>query len=281
MISSNKQKFWGAIFVVIAGVGLLFSVSGIAATWIIRPEIESAFSSVVDSLRNNLVLVDDGFNLLDQTLIDVIANLDTIELAFESVNSTIDAVSLSLETSGDLIGDDVRKTVIDTQTALDSSASSAELIDNTLTFLSKVPLLGVDYEPEVPLHISLTTISGNLEEFPETLEEIEAGINETTEGLRTFKGNIEDLTTQVVNFKTDLEDTQTVIGDIDDSITELDNILKNLQGKFNRILLYFSLFLTGILYWIGFAQLIGVKQGLDMIRSDKILVNLSDIQEKQ
>jgi hypothetical protein len=150
MKQSLGHKILGFTLISLSILGMLFSLFGISSVWVIRPRILDSLVEVISSLEDTLAASQEGFTLMDQAIDDLLADLDLIDESFESLDMTLEGVSGSLETSADLIGDELKQTVLDTQTALDSAALSAELIDNTLEFLSKVPLLGVDYDPVVP-----------------------------------------------------------------------------------------------------------------------------------
>ena len=192
----------------------------------------------------------------------------------------MEGVSGSLDTSANLIGDDLKQTVIDTQMALESAASTSVLIDNTLDFLSKIPLLGVDYQPEVPLHISLAQVADNLEKFPSALETIEGGINKTTDGLDDLQLNLTDLSDQILTLGDDLEKAQVIIKKFDDSIEVIQIQIITLGDRLGLYMSIISLFLSGLLFWTGLSQLIVLNQGFIYLKGDTILVNLSEIQRK-
>lgn len=273
-------KIIGIILVTFSILGILFSLSGIIAVWVIRPSFRNSGEEILTSLEDALVTSQEGFTIMDQAIDDLLLDFDIIEGSFEDLETTLDGVSGSLETSADLIGDDLKQTVIDTQTALNSAASSAELIDNTLSFLSRIPLLGVDYDPEVPLHISLDQVADNLEKFPPALETIESGINETTIGLGSLQTNLNDLSDQIQEFTDDLENAQVVLATFNDSIDVIITRVKSLNDNLGSYLTIASLFISGMLFWLGFSQLAVLNQGFVYMKGETIIVNLSDIQRK-
>jgi chromosome segregation ATPase len=277
---NSSLKLSGSMLVIFSILGLLFSFSGIAGVWIIRPRLRDSVSELLSSLEEALLTSQDGLTLLDQAVDDLLSEFVIIEDSFDSLNMTLAGISNSLETSANLIGDDLKQTVGDTRTALDSAATTAELIDNTLTFLSKIPLLGVNYEPEVPLHISLNQVADNLETFPTTLDQIETGLNETTDGLESLKTDLKDLSDQIQGFEDDLENAQVILGRFNDSIGVMETRLSMLNDNLPRFLTLISLFLTGVLFWLGFSQINSLTQGFLYLKGETTVVNLSNIQKQ-
>jgi len=273
-------KIIGFILIVFSIIGLLFSFSGIIAAWVVRPRIRDSVSEILLTFEDALSTSQEGFSLMDQAIEGLIIDFEIIEESFEGLNTTLDGVTDSLDTSSNLIGDDLKQTVIDTQTALNSSASTAEIIDNTLSFLARLPLIGVDYAPEVPLHISLNQVADNLDQLPTTLETIEEGINQTTGGLESLQTNLLDLSDQIQDFKDDLENSQIVLGKFNDSIDVLVSRVTSLNENLGTYLTLCCLFISGILFWLGLAQLVVLNQGYVFLNNEPIFVKISDIQRK-
>ena len=192
----------------------------------------------------------------------------------------MEGVSDSLETSSDLIGDDLKQTVLGTQASLDSAAVTAELIDKALSFLARIPLLGVDYDPEVPLHISLEQVANDLEHFPATLEQIESGLNTTTDGLELLQSDLLELSDQIQDIEDDLESAQEILKKFNDSIEAIETQLTTLNVNLPTYFTIMSLSITGGFFWLGLAQIPVLTQGLRFLKGESTVVNLVDIKKK-
>jgi methyl-accepting chemotaxis protein len=275
-----SNKLFGLLLIIFSILGLLFAISGIAATWILRSSIYDAISVPLLSLEDALSSSQEGFTLMDQALDNLLSNLEIIEESFEDLDTTLDGVSESLDTSANLIGDDLKLTVNNTQSALTAASTSAELIDNTLNFLSRIPLLGVDYDPDVPLHISLQQVAANLSEFPIAFTTIEEGINDTTEGLASLQDNLGLLSDQIQEFNTDLEDAQTVLLNFNDSIEIMNLRLGSLNNNLSKYLTILTLFFSGLLFWIGLSQITVLRQGIIYLRGETLLISPSNTQRE-
>jgi methyl-accepting chemotaxis protein len=275
-----SSRIIGLTLMILSILGMLFSISGIVAVWVIYPRIRDSASEILDSFETAIMTSQDAFDLSYQAIEDLLLDFGIIKGSFDSLDTTLEGVSGSLDTSANLIGDNLKQTVIDTQTALESAASTAVLIDNTLDFLSRIPLLGVDYDPEVPLHISLEQVANNLEKFPDALDTIEGGITKTTDGLGALQINLSDLNNQIQEFSDDLEQTQVVILKFSDNIDVIKTQLMSLNDNLGLYLTLFSLFISGLLFWSGLSQLIILNQGYIYLKGETILVNLTDIERK-
>mgnify|MGYP001367537169 CR=1 FL=1 len=274
------HKLLGFTLVILSILGLLFSVSGMVATWIVRTPIQDSLSEVLSSLEDAFSNSQEGFMLIDQVIAGLLADFDIFVGSFESLETTLAGVSDSLGTSSDLIGDDLKQTVLGTQTSLNSAAVTAELIDKALTFLSKIPLLGVDYDPEIPLHISLEQVANDLETFPATFDQIESGLNTTTDGLGFLQSDLTEFSDQIQDIEDDLESAQVVLKKFNDSIETMKTRLATLNDNLPTYFTILSLSITGGLFWLGLAQIPVLSQGLLFLKGESTVINLVDDKKK-
>ncbi|MEA3326448.1 MAG: hypothetical protein U9R53_03965 [Chloroflexota bacterium] len=278
MDKSNNRRRMSVFLIYFASIGLLFSLLGISTPWIVKPRINRNLSEMLDLFSTMLVTTGDGLSVMDSTIEKAKTNLTTIVTTFDNLDSTFDSISKSLDTSASLIGDDLRLTVNDTQVALESSSSSAELIDKTLSFLAAIPLIGVDYQPEVPLHISLAQVAGNFEDIPDSLEDIEQGLTETTSGIDTLKGDLSGLTEEVQLLDDDLEDAQLVLMDYQETFDRIHEKTNSIEDNLKLYLTLMCIFISGTFFSLGTAQISMIILGIKSLHSEEKVVNLADIQ---
>lgn len=280
MKNPSKTRILGIIFITLSSLGILFSLTGIMAMWVVKPRIYEAATTLIGSMDESLDTTDDLLLILESVLENSKTTLGIIEGTFTGLEDTIEGISTSLDSSAALVGDDLRLTILDTQTALTSAASSAELIDNTLSILASIPLLGADYRPDVPLHISLAQVASSLEDIPESLEDMEQSLNDTAQGLDTLNENLYDITENIGDFSGDLEDAQQVLIDYSEIIEMTKEQNANLRNNLSLYLILFMLFMSGILFWLGFAQVTILMQGLIYFKGEQHVVNLADIRRE-
>lgn len=270
----------GILLIIFSSIGLLFSLAGITVSWIVKPGIQQDLLAIVDTLQNTLTNTGDGLNIIDVALDNVKSNLGIIVTTLDNLDGTLLEVSSSLDTSADLVGDDLRQTIIETQIALSSASSSAELIDDTLSIISRIPFIGANYQPEVPLHTSLNTVAESMDEIPESLELMEGNLTETADGLRLLNDNMLELSYELPKFETDLEDAQSVLKEYRSIIGETEEQLQKLQRNLPRTLTLLAIFISGTLFSLAVAQSVSLFQGIAFIEGEKKVVNLADIRRE-
>ena len=278
---NKNSRGWGGILIYFAYLGILFSLFGIATTWYYRIGIEKAVNGVIDSLDQILINTNDGLLFIDSTLDVASGNLEIISSTLDNLIITLDNISDSLDASADLIGGDLRETILDTQVAVNSASQSAGLVDNTLRFIAAIPLLGADYRPDVPLSTSLAQVSESLTDVPEAFLEIEQFIRETEGGMDNFQSYINALSKDIQNFDDTLIKSQALL-------TEYERIFSDLREQFSEIrkhtstfLLVASIIITGVFFLLGIAQINVYYQGKTLRDGEKVSLTLSELTQKQ
>jgi hypothetical protein len=275
-----NNRTLGILLIILASIGLLISLAGISVSWIVKPSLQRNLLTLVDSLQLTLTNTGEGLVVLDLALDNVKDNLGIIVSTMENLDGTFNGVSSSLETSADLVGDDLRLTIIETQIALSSASSSAELIDDTLSVISRIPFIGANYQPEVPLHTSLDSVAESMDGIPESLEMMEGNLTDTADGLIILNDNLLELSEELTKFDTDLEDTQNVLEEYQSIIDSSEEQLLKFRNNLPRNLTLLSIFISGTLFSLAVAQCIALFQGIAFIEGEKQVVNLADIKRE-
>ncbi len=273
-------RTFGIVFIIFSSLGILFSLTGIASLWILKPRFKDGLLDLISSMDETFETTEKVLLILEDVLENTKTNVDLIETAFIDLDNTIKSTSTSLEFSAELVGDDLRLTILETQSALFSAASSAKLIDNTLSFLASIPLLGADYRPDVPLNISLENAAGSLQDIPESLEDIEQSLSNTADGLNSFNANLSELSRNLQELKKDLQDGQDVLVEYKELLDSEKDRSAKLRSNLSLILTLITIYLSGVLFWLGFAQVHILMQGLTYYKGEQYVVNLADIQRE-
>lgn len=270
----------GTLLIFIALVGVVFSISGMGITWYYRPKIQQAIFTIIDSLDQIMANTNEGLLVLDTALEGAVDNMDVISSSLENLSTTFDNISASLESSADLIGGDLRLTIIDTQTALSSASTSAGLVDNTLRFIAAIPLLGADYRPEVPLSTSLLQVSESLDNVPDSFLEIEQDIRDTQGGMSALQTDIALLAEDIRDYEQDLFEARQILTQYEVIFTNVREQLSDLRNHTSNFLLIASILITGSFFLLGVAQINTLKLGKDYRNGERVMVSLSEIQQK-
>ncbi|NLN70873.1 MAG: hypothetical protein GX142_08860 [Chloroflexi bacterium] len=279
-ISLNNRKL-GQILISIALIGMIFSFFGIITTWYYKPKIEETMLGVLDSLEQVLNNTRSGLIVINDTMTVATGNIEMITDSLENATNTLDNIAVSLTSSADLIGGDLRETIIDTQIALTSAAQSAGIIDNTLRLIAAIPILGADYRPEVPLSTSLANVSESLMNVPEKFLEINQFIKETEGGLGDLQTDISVFSAEIQSFEDSLTETQTLVAEYDLIFETMQEQFLGMRKQIPTFLLLVSIFITGGFFFLGFSQIIIYDQGKTLRDGERVLLSLSELNQNK
>jgi septal ring factor EnvC (AmiA/AmiB activator) len=256
---------------------MVFSLLGIAGVWIMCPRVTNNLRSVVSLSHDTLETTQSAIVVLASSLDQADQDLGLIQSSLDNLSGSMDSLSASLVTSADLIGDDLNLTLTEVQTALSSAATSAEFIDDTLAFIAAIPLIGADYQPDTPLHLSLAKVADNLEDVPTALSDLETGLDQAAVSLDAFSTDLATLSEDLETTLGDLADSQVILAEYDSILSQAILKLEQVDSRLSLYSVLTTIFLTGVLLWLGISQVYGYLQAQDNIHYQEKIVTLTDL----
>jgi hypothetical protein len=268
----------GTLFVISSIIGIIISLIAIGLIWIFRPKAQTSIITMINITNDTLQTTSESLILMSDVIDLATSNLNIIESTIDELDGTINSISESLDTTASLVGDDLRQTIIDTQTTLSTASTSAKLIDNTLFFLAQVPFIGVDYDPDVPLHTSLLQVSGNLEDIPVSLENMELTLSDAADGLDTLNSNMTSLSTELSQFEMDLVEANDLLTDYQKIIRDGEESIATLRENIFIYTVLFAIVFSLLVLWSLIFHLNMLVHGWQLVKGEQKIVNLADFQ---
>jgi hypothetical protein len=189
-MNPTLKKAIAVLMIIITAIGMLFSIFFLVLTWRIRQpatqKLQTAFEGTSAVLQTTIV----GLDVIDQVVTNVYSSTIYISDATDALAKTIENTDQFVETAGSFMGNGFTTTISNTQRTLESAQSSALVIDNILTTLSRVPLIGINYNPATPLSTALGEVSSSLDPLQESLKGFQ-------ENLVSTQSNLQVLVTQL------------------------------------------------------------------------------------
>ncbi|MDO9086189.1 MAG: hypothetical protein Q7U53_08280 [Anaerolineaceae bacterium] len=268
------QRFFGVSLVILSVIGLLFSIFALVQTWRFR-------LPVANQVYDSLIFAEKVVNTSSSGLAVIDSSLTNVRTSLNSLQDSTMLMAQSMEDTSNLIGSfsslfkgDIKDTLESTKISVVAAQSSALVIDNLLFGLSRIPFLGIDYDPPKPLNLALKEIGETLTDMPESMDEISGNLTDSTSNLRSLKDGIDEIATGLESFQTDLTTAQNVIGDYQQNLTEIKSSLDNAQEKIFIWSVWIAIILSIITVSIGVVQVGAIFQGFDMINYQKNLEKL-------
>lgn len=267
------RRFLGYLFVVTAVLGLIFSLGGIALIWSVKTPLADNLTKTFDLVEATIQATTAGLLVADQSLgkaqTDVTSLQNTVSSAGKAIDDTVPLVdSLRL-----LFGQTLPQTIQSVQTAIDSTQAAAASIESTLQLLTAIPLLPIEpYQPEVTLTESLGGVSENLDPIPDSFVEIGSTLQTSQGNLTLIAAHVNIISRSIGDLKSSLYQTQLVIDQYQTVVNTLHDQLTSIKTRLPGIINILSWLGTIFFIWLGIMQLGLLTQGLERLRSQKVVV---------
>jgi len=266
----KPKKTRGGMIVFLSVIGMLMALSlGVGALTSRLPLIE--FSSKLGlSIQETLSTTSSGLQLINQSLDEVDASFDELQSSLKTLETSIAGLSPFLKDLSELIGTDMASITSEGAITLKSASESSKLIDSTLQMLARIPLLRLDYVPEVPLHVTLENLSGDISSLSPLLEQITGDLKQSAGDIELLGEDVGALTVQTAEIKASLADAAPILESYQKILSDLqadtDSLFTNMPIYVNIACIALAAFAL----WAFFSQLMRFLEGLDMLKSGKI-----------
>jgi hypothetical protein len=264
------KKTLGTLLVSVSIIGLLISLFLLVEVWHQRKPVLANLQSSLTILSSTLQTTDEGLSIIELAVNNAYTSTVSLDDATLSLAQSIHDVSLLADSAATLVGEDLITTITNTQTALASAQASAEVIDNLLNTLASIPLIGIDYNPPVPLNVALGQVSDSLDPLPASLKKIQTD-------LITSQGDLQDLEEQVIVLNQKLTSitqnlilAQAVIDNYQTEVAQLKTWVQTGQDSLPKWIMSLSWLLTIIIVWLAATQIGTLLQGIDLLAQKRI-----------
>ena len=266
-MNPTLKKSIAVLMIVITAIGMLLSIFFLVLTWRIREpatqKLQTAFEGTSSLLQTTIV----GLDVIDQVVTNVYSSTIYISDATDALATTIENTDQFVETAGSFMGEGFNTTISNTQKTLESAQSSALVIDNILTALSRVPLIGINYNPATPLSTALGDVSSSLDPLQESLMGFQENLVSTQSNLQVFVTQLDLLKTNINEINKNLADSKVVIETYQSQVTDLkiwfDKAVLSLPSWVTTFCIIISIFILLLI----FVQVAIMLQGIYLLKS--------------
>ncbi len=264
-MSSPIKKVYGIGLMIVSIIGLVLSLFGlifVARTgWKITKDVQETLGVTADALETtsqSLALAEDVFG-------EAAASIGAAEDMTHNVQQTLADTNTLIDSLDGVFGSELPAIITSTQQSLEAAEQSAAVVDGMLTALSYVPLLGVDYDPEVPLAESIASIDQSLDTLPQSLTGISGDLNAAQANLQSVDTNLDDLSTSLADIQGTLTEAQSVMVDYRGLVDDLAQRVRDMQTRAPRWVRTGTIGMVFVLVWMVFSQVGLLFQGWEML----------------
>ena len=237
IIKSSFSIFLGILLI----VALIFLAVTLSNT---TRSLVQAASAGIDRIHETISLVNDGLENVSESFDIVSASLQTMKGYVSGIEPVLSSVKK-------IVGTDLVNIAERGRDSLLAAAQGSKIVDDSLTLLSRLPLIKFEYQPKKSLNESLLDLSDTFASIPESLNTLEVELTTSTKDLNSFEDQFEDLTKNVNNMKGTMSETSlSVRGFLDNLLRYKDELPKIQKNIIIWISIITSLLCLVILIWL-------------------------------
>jgi hypothetical protein len=266
-MNPQLKRVLGIVLVIISIVSLIVSAGGVIALWSARPAINTALEDTFQLVSETAVTTQQALTVADQALQDATKTIAVLSGSITSLANSMGGAQDALKSVTQLVQTDLPKTIDTAQTALESAAATAEVVDNFLSGLSRIQFLNINYNPEVPLDQAITNIGDGLNNLPPTLTKIGGDLATVNGSLPDIVKAINGLGTTISSITSTLDKAQTVIQEYAAQLARATVAVQQISAGVPTYVTLFIAVLTFIMLWIVAVQLIVLAVGWRWFKS--------------
>ncbi len=143
------------VLITLGWVGAVATIVGVVLGWRLTDSLIKSVEETAALVDTSLETVDESTKLLSDALADVGPGLESAETVLAGAAETVTGMQAIASDTADVMTTTLPDSVTAVLDALPGLISTAAVLDRTLSALSVV---GVDYDPEVPLDEALTEL---------------------------------------------------------------------------------------------------------------------------
>ncbi|OGO12332.1 MAG: hypothetical protein A2Y53_08440 [Chloroflexi bacterium RBG_16_47_49] len=267
-----QNKIIPILIIWVTAIGLLLSIFFLIQIWRLRQPVTDKLRSAVNQTSDILQTTGDGLDLISQVIKNVYTSTLYLDDTTNALAQTIQSTSLFIDSAGSFVGEDLINTITNTQRTLDTAQASALVIDNILTTLSRVPLIGINYNPSLPLNTALGEVSKSLDPLQESLKGFQSNLGSTRTDMQEFKDQLLILDQNISSINKNLASSQAVIDDYRTQVSILTSWADDARTSLPVWVKTIFWILTIIILWLVLIQVGILLQGISLL--SRVQVNL-------
>jgi archaellum component FlaC len=261
------KRLFGLAMILIALPSLVLTVFILVKVWNLQSPATNSLLSSIDVFIGTLDSASAGLVTMQQSLDTTAENITDLEKTSQSLSQSLHDAGPLMNSLTTLTGKDLPTTITATQQSLNSAESSALLVDDMLSALTRVPFLPVaPYQPQVPLHTAIAQVSTSLDNLSPSLSSIDQSLETTTGNLATIESQMQEMSQSIDKIKKNLTDIKQSVVDDQTTIARLRVQLADLKAAIPVWVMVATWLSSFVLAWLALVQIGWLVRGVQMLK---------------
>jgi hypothetical protein len=265
-----SSKALGVIMICISAIGFLFSIFFLFQIWHYRQPFKDSLQAGLEQSSAILQTTGEGLTVIDQVVSNVYTTTVSLDDTTSTLLQTMQSTSRFINSAGVFVGEDLINTITNTQTALNSAQSSAIVIDNILSAMSKIPLIGITYNPTKPLNKALGEVSSSLNPVQVSLKNFQTNLDNTQANLKVLTDQISTMDQKIITINNNLLQAQTTIDSYRSQVDSLKSSIERAKITLPTWITTLLWTLTAIILWMVLIQIGILLQGIMLLSTNHL-----------
>lgn len=266
-MGQRLNKTLALLMVVVTSLGLLLSIFILIQLWRSRQSVSDRLQSGINQTTSFLLTTSDGLDVIGQVVNNVYSSTLVVDGSINTLVLSIEDTGEVIDLSGTFLGEELITTITNTQTALSTAQASAVVIDNIMSALSKVPLIGIKYDPSLPLNLALAQVAESLEPIKSSLKDFRTDLETTNENMQVFSTQLDLLDRNIIAINKNLNSSKTVIDEYQLQIRGIISSINQVKTTLPKGITTIYWGITIIIFWMVFIQISLLLQGIYTLRT--------------
>jgi ABC-type transporter Mla subunit MlaD len=213
----------------VAGVaGAILAVLGGWLGFVLIGNLAAGLDASLAAAGTVLATTTEAVDVIDGVLDDTAAALSSMEDTLQGGQEGMEEAAALAAGLGTLVTEEVPEALDGVLASMPALVDTARVIDRTMRALS---LVGVDYDPEVPLDQSISGIEQTLEPLPEQLRAQQAALEGLSASMAAMAASLGDLSTQVAALGDGLSDASGLIDEYRASVGDVSAVVESARSS--------------------------------------------------
>jgi len=265
------RKSLSLLVVLVTSLGLLLSLFFLIQIWRLRQPATVKLESGIEQTSAFLETTRAGIDVIDQVVGTVYTSTLYLDDTTNALARTIQGTNSFIESAGTFMGEDLINTITNTQKTLDTAKSSALVIDNIMSALSRVPLIGINYNPSLPLSTALGKVSESLDPFQGSLKSFKTDLETTGKNMQAFNEQLLILDQNIKTINKNLDSSRNVIDNYRTQVITLQSWMDQAKASLPTWMNTACWVLTVIILWLMLIQIAILIQAANQIGATRAI----------
>jgi hypothetical protein len=263
------NRFWirisGILLLAGAFVGIVISIAGLILVWIEAPRLQAGLGGLIDQGSQTLTTTQAGLSVLSTSLDQTQQALRSMQTTADDAAGAIDQTVPMAQSAAGLVGTDMTDIVKQTQTSLESARTSARFVDDTLGFISSLPIIGQRYTPTQKLSDSIDQVSKSLAGLPASLTSLQGNLNTSADNLTTLRTQVQSLSGELHQMDLSASEAKGVVQSYQTQVSAMQDSLAQARSGLPSAITTIEIGASLFFAWLAIAQIGLYFQGIDLL----------------